>query len=91
MSKSPPSAGMVSSSLPISTSVAVVAVCPVCACSVDGCLARFIEIIGNSSLSSDSEPLFSNQRPVFFLCLSETIRCVARSLTSRGVGGGNTE
>ena len=63
-------------SLPISTSVAVVAVGPVCALgvSVDGCLARFTEIIGKSSLSYDSEPLFSNRRPVFFLCLSETIR-----------------
>ena len=53
--------------------------------SVDGCLARFTEIIGKSSLSSDSEPLFSNRSPVLFRCLSETARCDARSLTSRGV------
>ena len=92
LSKSPPSAGIVSWSLPKSTFVGVVAVGPVCALDVsaDGCIARLTEIIGKSSLSSDSEPLFSNRRSVCFLCFSETIRFVARSLTSRGVGGGNT-
>ena len=66
-SKSPPSAGSVPWSLPISTSAGIAAVGPACALDVsaDGCFARLTERIGKSSLSSDSEPLVSNRRPVF--------------------------
>ena len=76
-------------------SVYVIAVGSACAISVeastDGCFARLTEIIGKLSLSSDSEPLFSNRRPFFFRCFSGAILFVARSLTSRGVGGGKID
>ena len=81
---------MVSWSLPTSTSVSDVAEHSIGASGVvvNDCLARFTEIIGKTSLSSDSEPLFSNRRPILSR-LSFAIHCISRSLTSRGVGGGN--
>ena len=80
---------MVSWSVPTSASGSVAAERSIGASGVvvKGCLARFTEIIGKSSLSSDSESVSSKRRPVlsrFFFA----IRCANRSFTSRGVGGG---
>ena len=70
--------------------VACSLVCADPACAFAGVLTvRLTETIGRSSLSSDSEPLFSNQRPVCFrCCFSVAAFFVTHSFTSRGVGGG---
>ena len=92
LSNSPPIVGIVSQSLPISAPDCAIAVCPGCVtvvcASANDCTFFLTEIFGKSSLYSDSEPLFSNRRPVFFRCFSVAIHFVARSLTSRGIGGG---
>ena len=51
-------------------------------------VARFPEIIGRLSLSSDFYSLFSNRRPVRFrCCFSASAFFVARSFTSGGFSG----
>ena len=60
---------------------------PVCV-SVLALVFRFTGMIGRISLSSESDPLFLNRRPVVFrCCLLALAFFKAHSFTSCGVGG----